>query len=307
MSSINPNNINGQYPVAGQDNDSQGFRDNFTNIKNNFTFAYNEINDLQQNAILKGALSGGTVNNDMNYNQLIRAQLKSTVETGNPIGSVTGATVTVSWADGHFQSFSIADDVTITAFSNWPTTTSLYAKMRLEITTTVADLMVIFPAAVSSTSAERIKGYVGAQSSSPKPIVLPTVGTYIFELSTFDAGATVTIINLTPNNNEIVQMNAPSANTVAAISANVGINTVFITPAGVGTYAGAVVTLPNITANGTKISIGANVGIAALQVLGQWLSTVSPSANVTTTLGSSGDTTVEFTYVSNDFKWYRTR
>ena len=32
-SSINPNNIDTTYPVAGQDNDSQGFRDNFTNIK----------------------------------------------------------------------------------------------------------------------------------------------------------------------------------------------------------------------------------------------------------------------------------
>jgi hypothetical protein len=30
---VNPFNINGNYPIAGQDNDSQGFRDNFTNIK----------------------------------------------------------------------------------------------------------------------------------------------------------------------------------------------------------------------------------------------------------------------------------
>ena len=75
MSSINPNNINGQYPVAGQDNDSQGFRDNFTNIINNFTFAYNELNDLQQNAVLKNALSGTALSNDMNYAQLIKPQL----------------------------------------------------------------------------------------------------------------------------------------------------------------------------------------------------------------------------------------
>ena len=47
MSNINPNNINGAYPVAGVDNDSQGFRDNFTNIKNNLVFAQAELNDLQ--------------------------------------------------------------------------------------------------------------------------------------------------------------------------------------------------------------------------------------------------------------------
>ena len=38
-SNINPNNIDTAYPVAGQDNDSQGFRDNFTNIKTNFSSA----------------------------------------------------------------------------------------------------------------------------------------------------------------------------------------------------------------------------------------------------------------------------
>lgn len=46
-SNINPNNINGNFPVAGQDNDSQGFRDNFTNILNNFSFASTEITALQ--------------------------------------------------------------------------------------------------------------------------------------------------------------------------------------------------------------------------------------------------------------------
>ena len=41
-SQINPNNIDGAYPVAGQDNNSQGFRDNFTNTINNFTKAADE-------------------------------------------------------------------------------------------------------------------------------------------------------------------------------------------------------------------------------------------------------------------------
>ena len=70
MSSINPNNIDGTYPIAGQDNDSQGFRDNFTNIKNNFTFAYDELTDLQSKAVLKSALNGSTLNNTMTYTSL---------------------------------------------------------------------------------------------------------------------------------------------------------------------------------------------------------------------------------------------
>ena len=70
MSSINPNNIDGTYPIAGQDNDSQGFRDNFTNIKNNFTFAYDELADLQSKAVLKSALNGSTLDNTLTYTSL---------------------------------------------------------------------------------------------------------------------------------------------------------------------------------------------------------------------------------------------
>ena len=56
-SQINPNDIDGAYPVAGQDNNSQGFRDNFTNTKTNFQYAADEITDLQNNVLLKSALN----------------------------------------------------------------------------------------------------------------------------------------------------------------------------------------------------------------------------------------------------------
>lgn len=46
-SNINPYNIDHTFPVAGQDNDSQGFRDNFTNTRNNFIQTKTEIEDLQ--------------------------------------------------------------------------------------------------------------------------------------------------------------------------------------------------------------------------------------------------------------------
>lgn len=45
---INPQNIDITYPIAGQDNDTQGFRTNFRNIKNNFVVASQEITTLQQ-------------------------------------------------------------------------------------------------------------------------------------------------------------------------------------------------------------------------------------------------------------------
>ena len=39
--------INENFPVAGQDNDTQVFRDNFDTIKTNFSAAKTEIEDLQ--------------------------------------------------------------------------------------------------------------------------------------------------------------------------------------------------------------------------------------------------------------------
>ena len=59
-SNINPQNINTTYPIAGQDNDTQGFRTNFTNIQNNFVVAASEITNLQSNLnpIVGGNIAG---------------------------------------------------------------------------------------------------------------------------------------------------------------------------------------------------------------------------------------------------------
>lgn len=46
-SNINPTIIDITYPIAGQDNDTQGFRDNFSSIKNNFSVAKSEISAIQ--------------------------------------------------------------------------------------------------------------------------------------------------------------------------------------------------------------------------------------------------------------------
>jgi hypothetical protein len=48
-SSITTTNIDATFPVAGQDNDSQGFRDNFSQIKTQLSTASTEITSLQAN------------------------------------------------------------------------------------------------------------------------------------------------------------------------------------------------------------------------------------------------------------------
>ncbi len=47
MSNIVTNNIDQGYPVSAQDNSSQGFRNNFTNIVSALATARNEVTDLE--------------------------------------------------------------------------------------------------------------------------------------------------------------------------------------------------------------------------------------------------------------------
>jgi hypothetical protein len=46
-SQINYSAVNTLYPVPGRDNDSQGFRTNFSAIKDGLEVAFNEISSLQ--------------------------------------------------------------------------------------------------------------------------------------------------------------------------------------------------------------------------------------------------------------------
>ena len=177
MSNINPNNINGSYPIAGQDNDSQGFRDNFTNIKNNLTTAETELTDLQNNALVKVALQGTTINNEMNNAVISGPQLIRVSETMTSNLGVTGAT-TISFAQGHFQVLTMTGNVALT-FTNWAPS-GYYAKMRLWINPSV-NTTLTFPAAVTavSTNVANIASLV---------VTYGGISSHMYEVSSFDNG-----------------------------------------------------------------------------------------------------------------------
>lgn len=84
-SQVNPNTIDITYPVAGQDNNSQGFRDNFTNIRTNLLQVKAELEDLQSKVVLKSALTGASLDNNMNGDDLTgnAAPLYDLSVTGN--------------------------------------------------------------------------------------------------------------------------------------------------------------------------------------------------------------------------------
>ena len=185
-SRIVPTNIDGTFPVAGQDNSSQGFRDNFTNTKNNFTFARNEISDLQSKALLTAALDGSTLNNDMAGTQLIRPQLKAWTQALVDLGSISG-TATVSFTVGNFQKITAAGAVTL-ALSGWPSTGTAggYGSVRVWIVISDYTTQTLTLPASVSIGVNDISGY----SSVTSAITFDANGNYIFDFSSIDGGST---------------------------------------------------------------------------------------------------------------------
>jgi hypothetical protein len=219
-SQINPNDIDGAYPVAGQDNNSQGFRDNFTNTKTNFQYAYDEITDLQNNAILKSALSGTTLDNDMGGSLLYDYQSKQVSETVIPLGTTSG-TVTLNWAAGAVQTLTTSGSVTL-AFGTWATA-GLSARIVLQITVASTAHTLTLPAAVSIGTAN-LQGY------SANVITFSQTGTYRFEFSTVNGGSSITIVDLLRNQDPVF---LPSAEDLAnAGAANLSLTASYFSTAG---------------------------------------------------------------------------
>ena len=77
-SAITVNGINTNYPVAGQDNDSAGFRSNFSSISQNLTTASSEISALQVNTVLTADLVTNTaVSNNLNGSSVYNGAFKN--------------------------------------------------------------------------------------------------------------------------------------------------------------------------------------------------------------------------------------
>jgi hypothetical protein len=185
-SQINPNNIDGSYPVANQDNNSQGFRDNFTNIKVNFQDAAAEITDLQNKAVLKAALTGGVLDNNMNDVLLYAAKIQDFSATKVTIGTTSGA-IAVNYASGHYQGITTTGSIAL-SFTNFPAS-GTYGYIKLQINITNIAHTVTLPAAVSL-------GTVGLQGYSAGTITFGATGVYEFAFGTYDAGATITVFDL---------------------------------------------------------------------------------------------------------------
>jgi len=128
-SNIISGTIDGTYPVAGVDNNTQGFRDNFTIIKAGLAVANSEVTVLQSTTAKLNAT------NDFNGTDITDANFSLNTEKYHNIGTViTGQNI--SFLNGHYQSMALNLDVATTtinfALADWPARDHV-AKMTVQI------------------------------------------------------------------------------------------------------------------------------------------------------------------------------
>lgn len=252
-SAINPNNIDGTYPIAGQDNNSQGFRDNFTNTKTNFEYAAQEITELQNKAIFKSALTGTTLNNNMGGSILSNAQLQDMSETRVALGTLSG-TVTINYAAGSYQTVITNGNISL-AFSNFPAAGAA-GTVAVQVTVSSVAHTLTLPAAVSVNN-------TGIQGLAANVITFAAIGTYTFEFTTSDGGATVTVNEV---NKRIQPFNATSEDLAPSAAASLALTTSFFTTTGAETatlaagVAGQIKTFAMVAAAGNMVITVTNPG-----------------------------------------------
>lgn len=184
-SNINSDAIDALYPVAGQDNDSQGFRDNFSTIKNSLATAKTEITTLQNDTAKKNA------DNDFNGNKIQEANLISTTEQTYATGELT-ASQNISFENGHYQIVTVGGDITIT-LTDWAASGKL-CKLRLEITSDGTGRTLTINVG-SGGSLKLDKGFLlsdsTVQGQMTNPLVLGSLETVMVDFWTHNGGLTV--------------------------------------------------------------------------------------------------------------------
>jgi len=118
VSNINYLGINENFPVAGQDNDTQTFRDNFDTIKTSLRYAKEEITNLETNAAKLND------DNDFDLNLVSNAVFLNNKEKlhrlGNvPLETATSNVVEIDFQNGSYQTMRLTGNV-ILEFTNMP-------------------------------------------------------------------------------------------------------------------------------------------------------------------------------------------
>ncbi len=172
-------NIDVNFPVAGQDNDTQTFRDNFDTIYNGLYEANREISDLLENT------AKTDVDNSFNYNLLTEAYTQNLITRKRQI-VVTSANREIDFEQGQYQIVSVQENSNL-VFRNFPTLDD-------------PDINV-----VSGVGKITLELYLDTAATENKTIIFTTEGGTVFKKNaTFPVVASNPTITLSSKTNPII-------------------------------------------------------------------------------------------------------
>jgi hypothetical protein len=124
--------------VPGVNNNSQGFRDNFASIVTNLNTAGTELTDLQNKVVVKQALTGTTLNNDMANTLISNASVRGFRSTTYNLGNALAGTVLVDTTLGDVQYGAVASNTTFN-FGSWaPAGTQANVQLNISVSNSLA-------------------------------------------------------------------------------------------------------------------------------------------------------------------------
>lgn len=256
-SKINTGTMNMNYPLPGVNNSTQGFRDNFSSIKQNLDSAKAEIDELQSKVVLKSPLSGSSLNNDVNNNIIRNAQTLGFRSSTYNLGSNLSGTVSLDLTYGDVQYGGV--DPTATGISlqflKWAPTET-YSSVQLILTVT-AGQKISLP--ITSTTGviygtSTIEGF----DSSTGDITVPSEVTRLhFQFNSVDCGTTIEIVPI-DNSRKSTSINygTPWSTATGTIQVTTGSTNITITGASSLPAIGSVITDTNHNVIGTVSSTG---------------------------------------------------
>lgn len=175
------------YPVAGVDNDSQGFRDNFSYIKTALTTANGEISTLQTSTVLNVNLTNGDpVDNDL-VGSSINNGFYNNFHGVSYVTNAAGA-IDVDIRSGSLQQFTLSSNTSFT-LKYWPANTK-YAVVRIHFKSN--GLGTWAPSIYAGNG-----GDVVLESNFPDPFTVASTGEHqVVEAWSYNNGATVYVRHL---------------------------------------------------------------------------------------------------------------
>ena len=174
-STISTVGFDAAFPVAGVDNDSQGFRTNFNVTKVGLEQAATEITDLQSNTAKLNT------SNEFNGSVISEAEFKKNTETVNSAGNIT-SNQEIDWEAGHYQTLQAGANVTLT-LTGWPAS-GVMGKIRMQLTSDGSSRLITWASSGGGA-------FKGNGSWSGTTTVASTTNPTIIDFWTINGGITV--------------------------------------------------------------------------------------------------------------------